>query len=661
MTQVLPQVSTAPVAASPPDVLPDLYRDLLDSTGGTAAVVLQQNAGWGGYVASSSWGIPDATGDWLKDGEAVELFARLKAAPAIIDPSSVPGLARRTDAKTALAVSLSPTRYPALLLVVAPTASADAALQAGARARIDFAIVLELARLARESAFHQRIRDLTLAFSRGITSAMDLGVALEALCDKFNTLVGTRRTSVWVHNRRARELALGGSSDPVHVAAAARVGVDDPRAPAARGLRLELPQLLTERAEPVLIAPLRGWRRALGTIVIEGASAALDRQQMSEAVDALARHLAVAIENVQLLDEIQRQRRLLEDTFNSLIDPVVVVDTRVRVVQINDAFASRVGGSRHALLDRTLTELLGTELAAWAAAPLEPDDNRTRAAQFSDEVLGGTFAVTLMPLINQDGDPVGRVLVARDITEQNRLEAERTGLRERLAQSERLASLGQFVAGIAHEINNPLQGVLGHLELLIETSVEARPLRATLRRIYHEADRAAKIVRNLLVFTGSRRIARRTVRLDRVISRAIASRSAGARRAGIQVVRRYQAGLPRVSADPVLLQQAFINVLINAEHAIASAGGAGRIVVQVSSNAGGRITATIHDSGTGIAAEALPRLFDPFFTTKDVGKGTGLGLAITYGIIQEHGGTVRAANAPDGGAVITIELPTVSA
>ena len=122
------------------------------------------------------------------------------------------------------------------------------------------------------------------------------------------------------------------------------------------------------------------------------------------------------------------------------------------------------------------------------------------------------------------------MLVARDITHQTRLEAEQAALRERLGQSEKLASLGQFVAGIAHEMNNPLQGVLGHLELMIETSADARPLRRDLRRIYHEADRAAKIVRNLLVFAGSRRMTRRRLRINRVVSRALSSRTASLKR-----------------------------------------------------------------------------------------------------------------------------------
>ena len=176
-----------------------------------------------------------------------------------------------------------------------------------------------------------------------------------------------------------------------------------------------------------------------------------------------------------------------------------------------------------------------------------------------------------------------------------------------------------------------------------------------LRRIYQEADRAAKIVRNLLVFTGSRaNDAPAAAPRPRAVARARQPRARRSTRAGIEVVAR--AGRRRAArsvGDPLLLHQAFLNILINAEHAIAASGRPGAIDDRASADAERR-TRRDHDPrhGPGIPAEVLPRIFDPFFTTKEVGQGTGLGLAITYGIIQEHGGTIHAANAPEGGAIV---------
>jgi two-component system, NtrC family, sensor kinase len=374
---------------------------------------------------------------------------------------------------------------------------------------------------------------------------------------------------------------------------------------------------------------------------------------------------------VQLLEELLRQRRLLEDTFNSLLDLVVVTDRRLRVVQMNEAFALRLGQPRADLLDQHLADLVGADLAEWAAeAEAEAEATSDRAAErarvrtLDHPRLGGIFNITMTPLINEDGAPVGTVLVARDITRQTALEAEKEALRTRLAQSEKLASLGQFVAGIAHEINNPLQGVLGHLELLLWKRASAgttgsgpQPIRKELRRIYHEADRAAKIVSNLLAFSGSPRLTRRRLRVDRVLTRALASRRSALVRGGIAIVRTQPDDVPSVIGDQLLLQQAFLNVITNAEHAIVQTGRPGTITVATTAPGHGGVCITVTDSGPGIPADVLPRIFDPFFTTKEVGKGTGLGLTLAYGVIQEHGGTIQAANVPGGGAMFTIDLP----
>jgi two-component system, NtrC family, sensor kinase len=502
-------------------------------------------------------------------------------------------------------------------------------------------------------------------FWRGVSSIQGLAPAMEELLREFESVIGARRASVWIHERRARLLSLLASSDPRYRATAPRVPSGDPVAAPARGMRLERADALDD-PEPVVIAPLRGWRRALGALVLEGPwTMEIGAHQRLVLAEELGRKFSVGIENVQLLEELLRQRRLLEDTFNSLIDLVVVTDRRMRVVQMNDAFALRLGRSRVDLLDHHLTELVGRELADWAAAAeadaaADRSHDGARVRTLEHPGLDGIFNVTTTPLINEDGEPVGTVLVARDITRQTALEAEKENLRAKLAQSEKLASLGQFVAGIAHEINNPLQGVLGHLELLLwkRTGITAGApaMRKELRRIYHEADRAAKIVSNLLAFSGSPRLTRRRLRVDRVLTRALASRRTGLARAGIEVVRDQPEGLPSVVGDQLLLQQAFVNVITNAEHAIAQTGRTGTIAIAAAAH-GERVRITVTDSGPGIPEDVLPRIFDPFFTTKEVGQGTGLGLTLTYGVIQEHGGMIHAANAPAGGATITIDLP----
>jgi signal transduction histidine kinase len=379
------------------------------------------------------------------------------------------------------------------------------------------------------------LRDLLGTFSRAVSATLGVEPGLDAFVQDANRALGARRTSVWLHDRRARALTLAATSlaDP---SAPTRFNADDQETPPARGLRLQHPQIFREDGRVILLAPLRGWRRALGAIVIDNPTFT-DEARLLTQLDELARQLSIGVENVQLLEQVLRQR-------------------------------------------------------------------------------------------------------------------------QQLAQSEKLASLGRFVAGIAHEMNNPLQGVLGHLELLMRTSAAARPIRKQLRGIYQEADRAAKIVQNLLVFSGSHGLKRKRLRMERVVTRALASRRAAQRKQGIDVIREDGADLPPVSGDPLLLHQALLNVLINAEHAAATGENPPRIHVAVRSDRKrGVLVTTIRDSGRGISPEALPRIFEPFFTTKEVGRGTGLGLAITYGIIQEHGGLIHAGNDPAGGAVFTVELP----
>jgi two-component system sensor histidine kinase HupT/HoxJ len=155
---------------------------------------------------------------------------------------------------------------------------------------------------------------------------------------------------------------------------------------------------------------------------------------------------------------------------------------------------------------------------------------------------------------------------------------------------------------------------------------------------------------------------RRSVSLNAVLQKVLSLRAPAHRAIGIEVVRHYDDKLPRVQSDPLLLHQVFLNMVMNAEHAIAATGHTGRI--EISTTVGpsrDRIIATVRDTGTGISEDTLSRIFEPFYTTKEVGKGTGLGLAITYGIVQEHGGQIIAANHPDGGAVFTVELPIATA
>jgi PAS domain S-box-containing protein len=656
------------------EVLPTLHRRLVESTCGTSSILFEHRPRTGVLQPTSGSGLESLDLDPLAPGfQEVALIGRAfdGVAPLLVSDvkREAPALAARLGMPTALLVPLARPGERIGLLTVGFGKPPDATVieSTAAESADAFLLALEFFRLRESQRLERDVRELMKEFSESLAATLNLGTGLDIFCRGATRLFAADRTSVWIHDRRARHLALQASSDGEHASRGARVAADDQLSPAAtamRGARAELVATASDARTSLLTVPLRGTRRALGAIVCEGVRVEPARElALVERAAELGRQLSSAVENLQLLDDVIRSRRELENTFDSIADLVAVSDRRGRIANANLAFAKWVGSTRRALLDRALADYIGPELQRWLAehesgAPPHRDGPLTR--EMNDPVLKGRFLVTITDLLNHERERVGSVVVARDLTAQNRLEAEREELRKRLMQSEKLAALGQFVAGIAHELNNPLQGVLGHLELLRATGAFPKQLRPEVQTIYREADRAAKIVRNLLVFAGSRQLAPRRVNVNGVLQKVVSLRATACRAAGIEVVRHYDDHLPRVMSDPLLLHQAFLNVVMNAEQAVAATGRPGRIIITTTVAAGGdRVVASIRDTGGGIAADVLPRIFEPFYTTKEVGKGTGLGLAITYGIVQEHGGHITAANHDEGGATFTVELPAI--
>jgi PAS domain S-box-containing protein len=663
-----------------PDLLPHLHQHAVEATGGACSLLFEHNPRNGVLQPTSGFGLDELRTDpWTPGADEAALVADAfgREAPTLVTDAArqMPELAARLGTPAALLLPLARDDERAGLVAIGfrtPPSALLAALPDVKIAEIAdaFLTTLELFRLRRNDELQTDLRALLDEFAWALGASLNLADGLAILCQGAKRLFGADRAAVWIHDRRVRQLALKASSDPDHLARDARVAVDDPLAPAAAAMRRARAEILPAAPDVstrTLTVPLRGCRRALGTIVFEGVRietggelALLDR------ADELGRQLSSAVENMQLLDEVLRSRRELENAFDSIAHLVVVYDRRGRITHANDAFAARLGLPRGDLVDRPVTECVGAGLAAWLAehdrAGAASSGGTSATCEIVDPVLKGPFMVTVTSLLDQRRERVGTVIVARDLTPQSKLEAEREELRRRLTQSEKLAALGQFVAGIAHELNNPLQGVLGHLELMRATGAFPKQLRREMQTIYREADRAAKIVRNLLVFAGSRRLVRRSVSLPAVLQKVVALRQASCRSLDIEVVRHYDEHLPRVLSDPLLLHQVFLNIIMNAEHAVAATGRPGRVEIRATvGDSPDRVVVSVRDTGPGIAPDALTRIFEPFYTTKDVGKGTGLGLAIAYGIVQEHGGQISAANHPEGGAIFRVELPVAAA
>jgi len=230
---------------------------------------------------------------------------------------------------------------------------------------------------------------------------------------------------------------------------------------------------------------------------------------------------------------------------------------------------------------------------------------------------------------------------------------------DQLIQSEKLASLGQLVSSIAHEINNPLTPILGYAQMLIaspETEEEKR--QRFIEVIYSSADKVRKIVENLLSFARKDKPRREYVSINDILKNTVKLRQYQLELDNIGVVMDLDAGLPKTMADSTQIDQVFTNIIMNACHAISGTGAqGGTITIKTRTGMSGDIEAVITDTGPGVPEEIVHRIFDPFFTTKPPGVGTGLGLSVSYGLMKEHSGEILVESEPGKGASFIVRLP----
>ncbi len=235
--------------------------------------------------------------------------------------------------------------------------------------------------------------------------------------------------------------------------------------------------------------------------------------------------------------------------------------------------------------------------------------------------------------------------------------AELEKAQRQMLRSEKMAAIGQMAAGVAHEINNPLTGVITFAHLLRRKTEPGSPEQEDLDTIITEAERCSKIVRGLLDFARGGQLVRSEADVNRLLDRTLALVENQALFHNIEVVREYDPDLPLVPLDQDRIQQVVLNLVVNAAEAMESGG---RLTLRTGvtrTDGAAELRIEVRDSGPGIDPEVRSRVFDPFFTTKDVGKGTGLGLAVSYRIVDDHGGRIAVSSPPGEGASFTVILP----
>src|SRR2546428_33813 len=409
------------------------------------------------------------------------------------------------------------------------------------------------------------------------------------------------------------------------------------------------------QAAAAAAVPLRSHGAVIGTLLITDPREGVFVPEDVRLLSTLATHAAVVIANARFFEMVRRAKEQWETAFDALSEGIAVVDDEGRVRRANRALAgllgvalpSVVGASLgEALLGKShgLADLLAAARRGERPAPLVARSDRLRRALRVNaaRIPGATTEQSTVVLVE-------------DVTEQQALETQ-------LVQSEKLAAVGQLVSGVAHELNNPLTSIAGLSEFLLEQKELGKKDRGHLQVIQEQAERAGRIVRNLLTFARKGSAERVRVDLNDVIRRTLSLTSYDLKLKDISVERELSGALPDVFGDRHGLQQVVLNLLTNAAHAVAENPRERSRQITVSTWFDGQVHLRVADTGPGISDEVAQSVFTPFFTTKEPGKGTGLGLSITYSIVESHGGQlVLEPPAPPGGAAFPLGLPPAPA
>lgn len=378
--------------------------------------------------------------------------------------------------------------------------------------------------------------------------------------------------------------------------------------------------------------------------------------------------------------ELLEERRAREIIQNALTEGLVELSDDRRVLKTNRAFELMLGRTGSELLSVRIEDLFDESREAISALFEGLERSGGDLAGGVVPRQGRAFRLRVHPLADRDAarsvmhpkllkiaeqNPKVRILqpgklpafilLIEDVTDQIRTQQERDLFREKMARSEKMSALGLFVAGTAHELNNPLTAVLGYAQLLAGKNFPP-DVKAGLGKIEAGAVRCRAIVENLLVFAHRGQTERRRHEVRALVDQAVEECTSKEQAACVEVLVESAGAVPPVEAGAAEMIQAIAAVVDNAIHAAAEAAGPAQVRVRVVHDSGyGVIEVT--DSGPGIPAGIRDRIFDPFFTTLDVGQGKGLGLSVAYGIVRAHSGSITAGDAPGGGAAVTIRIP----
>ncbi len=408
-------------------------------------------------------------------------------------------------------------------------------------------------------------------------------------------------------------------------------------------------------SEPAITIPLIASDRRIGVLVVTTEEAHPQTGPHIDALLRLAPAVALAVDVLLLGEHEQRTRgreRTLAAALATMDQPVLILGVDARVEYANAAAIREYGYDASEIAGLSVDDFVVTSarLSRRETIPVIPQDKALWTGEHVHRRKDGSefpAAVTLSHIRDNDNNITGLVIGVRNLTEERKIA-------EHMSRTEKLAAIGELMAGVAHELNNPLTGISTFAQLLLEDKLQSEQLES-VNLIKREADRAIGVIRDLLLFAHKTDARDVPVRVNTIVQHTVRLRALASRSGGIEVHMHLDPLDPQVRGDEQKLQQVLLNLLVNAESAMRSA--VVRHLSVVTRSQGEVVTIVISDTGHGMPDSVRQRVFEPFFTTKPPGEGTGLGLSVSYGIIQAHQGSISVDSTPDSGTAFTITLP----